>query len=82
MFTTRFKNRNNICGVNVAKIRNSAKPYMSQTKMAERLQLAGFDADRHVIRRIENGKRFVTDIELKIISEVLGVSVKTLLDIN
>jgi hypothetical protein len=81
MFNTRLNGRNNICGLAVAKIRNSEEAYLSQGRLAERLQLAGFDADRHVVRRIENGQRFVTDIELKIISEVLGVPVRVLLDI-
>lgn len=82
MFNTRYKGKNNICGEVVAKARHSSRPYLSQTKMAEQLQLHGFDADRHVVRRIENGERFVTDIELKIISEVLKIPVRTLLDIR
>ncbi len=81
MFSTRYLKRNNICGINLARIRNGKRPYISQAKMAERLQLAGFDADRHVIRRIENGKRFVTDIELKIMADVLGISIEALLTV-
>ena len=53
---------------------------MSQGKMAETLQLGGMDCDRHVIRRIENGQRFITDIELKIIAETLNVTVDSLLN--
>ncbi len=38
------------------------------------LQMAGLDLDRNVVQRIESGKRFLTDIELKVIVEVLEVS--------
>lgn len=44
------------------------------------LQRAGLDIDKNVVQRIESGKRFVTDIELKVIAEVLGVSYQSLLD--
>ena len=80
MFHTRYKKRNNICGIKIAQFRQDAKPYMSQGKMAETLQLGGMDCDRHVIRRIENGQRFITDIELKIIAETLNVTVDSLLN--
>ena len=79
MFSTRYKERNNVCGTKVVQIRRSIHPFMSQSKMADLLQLAGMECDRHVVRRIENGKRFVTDIELKIIAESLGVSADILL---
>jgi len=80
MFATRHKNRNNICGLKIGQIRLNSKPFMPQTQMAEKLQLAGMDCDRHVIRRIENGKRFVTDIELKLIAEALNVPIEFLLN--
>ncbi len=44
------------------------------------MQLAGFDVDHHFIRRIENGERFVTDIELVALSRVLEVSITDLID--
>jgi hypothetical protein len=78
MFATRYKKRNNICGIKIEQIRRGAKPFISQTKMAELFRRAGMDCDRHVIRRLENGKRFVTDIELVIIANALGVSVEVL----
>lgn len=43
-------------------------------------QLAGLDLDKNAIQRIESGKRFVTDIELKAIARVLGISYESLLD--
>ena len=44
---------------------------LSQRDLAHRLQLAGFDMDKNVITRIETGKRYVTDIELKALAQVL-----------
>ena len=43
------------------------------------LQLAGLDLDKNAIQRIESGQRFVTDIELKVIAQVLGITVDELL---
>ena len=44
------------------------------------LQMAGLDIDKNAVQRIESGKRFVTDIELKVIAKVLKASYKQLLD--
>lgn len=44
------------------------------------LQKAGLDLDKNAVQRIESGQRFVTDIELKAIAEVLGVGYQELLD--
>lgn len=46
------------------------------------LQIHGLDLDKNAIQRIESGARFVTDIELKIIAQVLHVSCDTLLDVD
>ena len=69
--------RNNICGEQVAKYRKAKK--MSQRALADALQIAGLDVDKNAIQRIEAGKRFVTDIELTYLSEVLQVSLDELL---
>lgn len=53
---------------------------MSQRKLADMFQRAGVDIDKNAVQRIESGKWFVTDIELKVIAEVLGVSYQNLLD--
>ena len=58
--------RNNICGI---KIR----------ELADMLQLLGLDLDKNAIQRIESGKRFVTDIELRYFAKVLNVSYEELL---
>lgn len=44
------------------------------------MQLMGIDLDKNAIQRIECGRRFVTDIELKAFAEVFGVSVSTLIE--
>lgn len=79
MFINKSKNgENNICGRNVAALRKAAG--ISQNKLAARLQLRGLDVDKNAIQRIEAGKRFVTDIELVYLSDVLGVAYSELLN--
>lgn len=78
MFTNKCKDgRNNLCGAWVAKFRKERK--LSQKKLADALQLAGLDVDKNAVQRIEAGKRFVTDIELAYLSEVLQVPLEQLL---
>lgn len=69
--------RNNLCGKQVALFRKRKKK--SQRELADALQLAGLDIDKNAIQRIEAGKRFVTDIEVVFLAEVLGVSLEDLL---
>lgn len=52
----------------------------SQRDLAYQLQLAGYDMDKNVITRIETNKRYVTDLELKALSEVFQVSYDYLID--
>lgn len=78
-----FKNKNgkynNIFGENIAKIRKAIVPTVSQRALADKLQLCGIDVDKNAIQRIECGKRFVTDIELVAIANVLNVPILDLL---
>ncbi len=69
---------NNICGSNVSILRKAKG--LSQNQLAAALQLHGLDVDKNAIQRIEAGKRFVTDIELVYLCDVLGVSYAELLD--
>jgi len=55
------------------------RPKVSQNKLAGQLQLAGLDLEKNAVQRIESGERFVTDIELKKLAEVLGVSADELI---
>ena len=68
---------NNLCGRRIAEIRKEKK--LSQRKLAIKMQLLGFDVDHYFIRRVENGERFVTDIDLVIFSRALDVSINELL---
>lgn len=71
---------NNICGEKVRDFRLAMPEKTSQRKLADLLQVEGLDLDKNAVQRIEAGTRFVTDIELRIISKVLGVSYQDLLD--
>ena len=71
---------NNICGKKLAFLRKQAVPKMSQRAFADKLQLQGIDLDKNAIQRIECGKRFVTDIELKAFAQILGITTDELLD--
>jgi len=72
--------RRNICGHRVAALRKSKKPKLSQRGLAGLLQLEGLDVDKNAVQRIESGQRFVTDIEIKVLARVFGVSVEQLLE--
>lgn len=69
--------KNNICGTRISKRRKELK--ISQRELADRLQIVGLDIDKNAIQRIECGKRFVTDIELVKLSEVLNYTFDELL---
>lgn len=44
------------------------------------LQLMGMDAERGVIKRIENGTRAVSDLELRVLARYFHVSYEYLID--
>ena len=67
---------NNLCGQTIARIRREKK--LSQRKLAAKMQLLGYDVDHYFIRRVENGERFVTDIDLFIFIRALDVSMEDL----
>ncbi len=71
---------NNLCGKNLKRLRESQNPPLSQRKLAQKLQVLGYDVDNHFIRRVELGERFVTDIEIKILAQALNVQYSALLD--
>ena len=71
--------RCNLCGKNVARLRNAMGPAVSQRALADLLQLASLDVDKNAVQRIESGQRFVTDIELKVLAQVLSTSLDELL---
>ena len=72
-----YKGRKNLCGDRVREAR--ARLNITQADIAARLQVAGVIMERDSVSRIEIGTRFVTDYELLVLSDVLGVSVEWLL---
>jgi len=79
MFKNKNNGKNNICGENIKRLRLEYPTKLSQRALADKLQLCGIDVDKNAVQRIECGKRFVTDIELKALSEIFSVSVDELL---
>ncbi len=81
MYKNKYANgRNNICGRKIKQLRQQLPQKTSQRKLADMLQIQGLDIDKNAIQRIESGERFVTDIELKALSNVFHVSCDELLD--
>ena len=79
-----YKNRGangrcNLCGSKVAQLRKQMSPKLSQRGLADLLRLAGIDVDKNAVQRIESGQRFVTDIELKALAQVLNTTAEELL---
>jgi len=68
----------NIIGAKVRMLRTEKG--WSQKKLAEKLQLMGYEFSDLSILRIENGGRFVPDYEVKALAQVLEVSYEYLLD--
>lgn len=72
--------KSNISGRKIKEFRLNLPQKTSQKKLAEMLQLAGLEVDKNIVQLIEAGERSVTDVELKVIAKVLGVSYEDLLD--
>ena len=79
MFKNKNDGKNNLCGEKIKELRLSYPTKLSQRALADKMQLIGIDVDKNAIQRIECGKRFVTDIELKAFSEIFGVSIDALI---
>ena len=78
MFKNKNEGKNNLCGERVRALRLGYPSKLSQRALADKMQLIGIDVDKNAIQRIESGKRFVTDIELKALAEIFGVSIDDL----
>ncbi len=79
VFKNKNDGKNNLCGENIYRLRMNFPTKLSQRALADKLQLIGIDVDKNAIQRIECGKRFVTDIELRGFAEIFRVSVDSLL---
>jgi transcriptional regulator with XRE-family HTH domain len=65
----------NIIGKRIRAARQRLKPAVTIKDFAARLGVRGLDLDRPTVTRIELGKRYLRDYEIKIIAKTLGVSV-------
>ena len=66
-----MKNRKNIVGPNVRRLRNNQD--ISQERLAANCQLIGWDISREGIAKIESQVRGVSDIELLKLAKALRV---------
>jgi transcriptional regulator with XRE-family HTH domain len=78
MFKNKNEEKNNICGEKIRALRLNYRTKLSQRALADKMQLHGIDIDKNAVQRIECGKRFITDIELKAFAEVFEVGVEEL----
>jgi hypothetical protein len=70
----------NIVGAKVEQRRKAIN--MKQKDLLTQLQIKGIDLNASGLSKLEGQLRYVTDFELKALSEVLGVSVNYLLGIE
>ena len=70
----------NIIGHRMRIARAMKTPPMNQQKLLKKLQANGIDISQSTLSKIENGDRYVTDIELKAIAKVLNVSILWLMN--
>lgn len=71
-----YHGRANICGAKIRELRLKRK--MSQEELAARMQVAGIDIEQRTISRIECGKRFLADFEMREIARILQISLDEL----
>ena len=67
----------NICGANIERIRKQLG--MKQSTLMSKMQLMGVDINPSSLSKLEGQNRSATDIELKAIANILGVSIEELL---
>ncbi len=70
----------NICGANIERIRKELG--MKQTTLISKMQLMGVDINPSSFSKLEGQVRIASDIELKAIASILGVSTDELLKEN
>ena len=75
--TAAIKERN-VVGRRLREIRLEQNPAVSLEDLAGRLANRGIQIDRSAIGRIENGKRYVLDYELKAFAAALRTPVQNL----
>lgn len=70
----------NICGANIERIRKQQG--IKQSALISQMQLRGIDINPSSFSKLEGQTRIATDIELKVISEILKVSIDSLVETN
>lgn len=68
----------NVIGPRIRLARERFKPAVTQSDLAARLGVLGVDLDRPTVTRIEAGKRYLRDYEIKAIAKALKVAVEWL----
>lgn len=66
-------NSMNIVGKNIKKIRKDKN--VTQEDLCARMQVMGFKISRSDISKLENGKRFINDVEILGFSDALKVPI-------
>lgn len=66
----------NICGANIERLRKQLG--MKQHTLVSKMQLLGVDINGSSLSKLEGQTRIASDIELKAISQILGVSMEEL----
>jgi transcriptional regulator with XRE-family HTH domain len=74
------KNRRNVTGTIIQRLRMAAAPKITQEDMVGRLARLGVQASQSQIAKIESGDRPVLDYELAAIAKALKVPVQTLFE--
>jgi transcriptional regulator with XRE-family HTH domain len=64
--------KKNLISENLMELRHRYN--LSQRDLAQKLQIAGCDMDKNVITRIETQKRYVNDIEIQQLCEILNTT--------
>ena len=67
----------NICGANIERIRKAQG--MKQATLVSKMQLMGVDINPSSLSKLEGQTRSATDVELKAIAAILGVTIEELL---
>lgn len=72
--------RKNLVGARVRQARKKAKPPITQSELAARLQVLGVRIDQSGLSKLEGERRPVFDTEVVALAETLKVSVAWLLE--
>ncbi|QOY37179.1 helix-turn-helix domain-containing protein [Anaerobacillus isosaccharinicus] len=72
----------NLVGDRIRQARHKNKPKLTQSDLLARLAVRGMELEKTTISKIEAKTRPVTDIELVVIADALGVSILWLLNME